>query len=504
MRRPRLGAWLLGIAVGAGLAAGAVFLWRLRAPLINAPPPAVVDDVLDSLPAPPVSVVESEVRYDLEPALQALEKAVPRAFGNIDDRRQMGTNNRAQFAFAAERGPFDVDIRGQRITISGIVEYEGRGWYRPFIGPTISAACGTGGVDRPRALVRIVSTLALTSRWTLRSRSRVDTVMALTDSTRDRCRVTPLHIDVTDRVLGATRSLLESQLSRLDQNVSQLPTRKRFEQWWRAMERPIKLTDSVYFLINPVDVALGRIDIDSGMAIARLRLEARPRIVSGYRPNDFEQFHEIPALRMDRVLGQGLQVTLEGAFGYDVASAMLRKALVGKRIRQGRRWVRIRALTLTGIGGGRVALGLRFDGSVRGLVYFTGTPQYDPQAEQLSVPDLTFDVPSGDLLVRGVAWLQDDWIRDYLRDAARLPLADQLDRLRQLAEKGMNRDLAPGVTLVAEVRRAEGVGVRATRRALLLRATASGSARLEIDKAPVVRRPAEVVVPQRDTGVGGG
>jgi hypothetical protein len=135
-----------------------------------------------------------------------------------------------------------------------------------------------------------------------------------------------------------------------------------------------------------------------------------------------------------------------------------------------------------------VALGVRFGGSAKGLVYLTGTPSYDQTSDQLLVPDLAFDLHTNDLLVRGVAWLKDDTIRDFLRDRARFPVDDQLDRLRQLAENGMNRDLSPGVSLIANLDRARAISVRATRRALLVRAQATGWARLDIDRPVGIRR----------------
>ena len=128
------------------------------------------------------------------------------------------------------------------------------------------------------------------------------------------------------------------------------------------------------------------------------------------------------------------------------------------------------------------------DGSVRGRFFLTGTPAYDSAKDELYVPDLAFDLQTEDLLVKGLAWLRDDWIRDFLRERARFPVADQLDRLRRLAEQGMNRRLTEGVELVATVERGENVRIRATRRALLVRADAAGQARLEINKPLKLKR----------------
>ena len=71
------------------------------------------------------------------------------------------------------RSPFRVRVTGQTLSISADVEYQGRVWYRPPIGPELSAGCGVGDAPRPRVRATLVSTGRLTPRWQLRTRTRV-------------------------------------------------------------------------------------------------------------------------------------------------------------------------------------------------------------------------------------------------------------------------------------------------------------------------------------------
>ncbi|MGQ0649101.1 MAG: DUF4403 family protein [Gemmatimonadaceae bacterium] len=472
----------------AGALAAFLVLGCTGAPELEAPPPLVVDDPADSLAPIEPSIIESEVRYDLGPAMASLERAVPRSFGDMEHRMQIPTNQRTWFAFAARRTPFDIRFNGHRASISTVIEYEGRGWYHPPIGPFVSAACATGDVPKPRARVQLVSDLALTRRWELVTRTRIGSIEPMSDSARDRCRVTIFRIDVTDRVMNATRGVLEAQLRQLDSAIANVKTRSRFERWWRDMSRPIRLTDSVWFTINPSDVRLRGVRSDSGELIAGLRLTARPRIETGNRPNDFDLFTPLPPLLRADTGQQGLHVALDGEIDYAVATAMLKRALVAKRIDIGDRHLVIADADLRGIGAGRVALGVRFTGGVSGMMYLTGTPVYDPRADQLLVPDLAYDLHTSNALVLGLAWLNDDAIRDFLRARARFPVNSQIDRLRALAERGMNRDLAQGVRLVATLDRANALAVRAMRSSLRVRAEATGAAHLEIDKPVRIAR----------------
>ena len=93
---------------------------------------------------------------------------------------------------------------------------------------------------------------------------------------RDKCTVTVFGIDVTDRVMEATRDKLQRELRTLDRALATVQTRDRFERWWRDISRPIRLADSIYLTINPSKVQLGGISVDGGEAVARIRLEASP------------------------------------------------------------------------------------------------------------------------------------------------------------------------------------------------------------------------------------
>ena len=90
-------------------------------------------------------------------------------------------------------------------------------------------------------------------------------------------------------------------------------------------------------------------------------------------------------------------------------------------------------------------------GDVTGIVYLVGTPRYDPGTNEIFVPDLDYDVGSKNLLVSGVEWVKHDEVRDFIRSQARWSVGDVMQTGRAQLEMGLNRDLAPGVRLAAEV-----------------------------------------------------
>ena len=111
-----------------------------------------------------------------------------------------------------------------------------------------------------------------------------------------------------------------------------------------------------------------------------------------------------------------------------------------------------------------------------------GTPRYDVASNELYVPDLDYDIGSTALLVQGLEWVKHDDVRGFITKNARWPVGNVIQTGKEQLQKGLNRDLAPGVHLSAEVNQVEGLSVRALRTAMRLRAQADANARLTINQ----------------------
>jgi hypothetical protein len=454
---------------------------------VDAPAPApIMDGAVDSLPTLPPSLVDAPITYDLAPAFAALEAAVPRTFGDIKVRRRSTTNRRIHTAFAAERDSFQVRFDGTTIHVATVLEYQGKGWYKAPLAGDLSGSCGMS-VMRPRVVVQLATTLRMTQDWHLRGKTEVTRVAPFSTDKRDQCEVTIFKIDVTDRVITASRSELEKRVAALDEKIAGIDVRSPIERWWRVLQRPIRLSDSVWLLLQPRGVHLGPIVGSGRMVSLDVGLTGEPRVVTGPRPADGTAV--LPLLQREKGKhDQALHVLLEGELSYELANSILRRNVVGKRIRRGARWVTLRDARLSGIGGGRVALALAFDGAASGLVYLVGTPRYDPETRQLYVPDLAYDVSSADLLVRGLEFMRRGDVQTLLRTRARFPVADLVEQARQRLERGMNRQLGQNATLAAKVATGDVLAVRATASGILVRAAANGTARLEVTRIPALSR----------------
>ena len=437
---------------------------------------------------PPISpsVVDAPISYALEPMLTALEQAVPRRFGNMATQITMPSNKRQSFAFAATRTPFAVAFDGTRLTLSTVVSYEGRGWYNPMIGPTVSAACGVDSL-RPRLRVVITTDLRVNADWQIHATSRVNSLRPFTESPRDACRVTLFKIDVTDRVVSALRPQLQRRLPTVDRRIGAFDLRSRVERWYNLLNKSIRVQDSLWLVLAPEEVRLGGLHLEDSALVADVRLHARPLLIYGPRPALITTSLP-PLVPANRVVGDSAHLLLEGLLGYDAASALLAKQLVGRKFSRFGRRVQVTRARFYPLGDGRLVLALGIDGAVAGDAYLVGTPQIDTASRTLAVPDLEFDVATANALVRGLAWLKKGDMLSELRSRARLPIEPLLEETRTRVEQALNRDLADGVSLSGTVTTGRLLDVVADPRFLVVRAEAIGKLGLGIDREIRLRR----------------
>ena len=181
--------------------------------------------------APTLSRFSVPLEYDVTAVLRVVDSIVPKAFGSMDDVRNVNGDSRKRYAFEATRGRFTAFASGREMHLRATFSYRARGFYKPPIGPTLSAGCGSAS-ERPRIVVELATPLTLTPDWHLATRARLVTIRPASSQDRDRCDVSFLDIDVTDRVIGAARSALVGKLPDIDRKVGTVDLTGRVTNWW--------------------------------------------------------------------------------------------------------------------------------------------------------------------------------------------------------------------------------------------------------------------------------
>jgi hypothetical protein len=444
---------------------------------VDAPAPAsVADDV--EVPDLPAARLAAPVEYDLSSILLDLEGAVPQTFGDLEERVDHPGNDRVEVAYLVDRSPFEARIFGDTARIGATLHYSGRAWYDPPILPAVSASCGLeSDARRPRARIELSSRLTLDADWVLRSEVQVDLVEAVSDEDVDRCRITPLGIDVTGTALGGVRSALESRREDINRQVAGVDVRSRLLGVWHTLEEPVELTEDVWLQVRPEAVTRGRVFGEGTVLTIEVGMLARPVISLGPRPDSV--FTELPPLQEGEV-PDSAEIYLEARLHYPEAGARLMRELGEREVRLSGGLVRIHDLAFRGIGGGQLALEVTFGGTASGTLFLVGTPELDHDAGEVHVPDLTFDVATRNLLVGGLAWLAHDELVVFLRDRARIPVETIMSAAQEQLFRGLNRDLSDEVRVEGEVLSSQLLQVVALRESLVVHATADARATFRV------------------------
>ena len=427
-------------------------------------------------PSPTLSSFDVPVEYDFSPILREVERVVPKTLGDLDSLRQMGDDERRMYAFEIERGPFTTFMRGSNVHLRTTLAYAVRGVYNPPVGPNIAAGCGRGDV-RPEMTVEIVTPLTLSPSWHLRSAVKLGRLEVASDSAEDRCKVSLLRLDVTDRVVDAARQGLTDHLDDIDREIAKIDLTDQVTGWWEDLSTPIRLTDGVWLLLRPRQLRTGRVTGQGHLLTLRVGLDAYPRVVTGAEPAD--TIPPLPPL-VQGASNSGFRIVIDGNVDYATASREVTSALRGKSVTKAGQTVSVGTVTVSPVPGGKLALTVAFEGAARGTLRFVGTPRYDEARGQIVVPDLDYALDTDNDLVRAIAWIKSEDLRGLFRDNARVPVAPVLERGKALLTEGLNRQVGRVVTLAATVDSVSVEGLHVTRGGVVVRAGASGKAAVSV------------------------
>jgi hypothetical protein len=445
-------------------------------------------DLADEDPPPPpqtLSRINVPIRYDFTPVMATVERSVPRKFGSLDSVRDVPGDPRHRYAFEATRGPFTAFVVGSQVHLRTTLTYAARGFYKPVVGPTVSAGCGSAS-PRPRLVVELVTPLTVDTGWHLRSKARVAAVRPASARERDQCKVSVIRLDATDKVVDAARKGLEAQLPQIDRRIAAVSLREHAVDWWDALSHPIRLHDSIWLTLHPARLRLGKVTGAKQVLTIQAGVDAYPRIISGAEPQDAPS--PLPALA-GPAGADGFDIVIDGNIDYGTVSKTLTALLAKKTVTTSGHTVTIDSIAASGRAGGRIELALNFSGDANGVLLLHGTPTYQRKTGEIEIPDLDYDLDTDNNVVDAMAWVQSDDLRAMLRDRARIPVKPVLDRGRRLLAAGLNRTIGGAITLSARV---DSVAVRdlyVRRPGIVVRAAAHGKAKVAvIPKRPPAKR----------------
>lgn len=441
------------LALSSAMAIGAIAgESRVPAPVLPAP---------TTLPEAGVSFVRIPVRLPVEALRADLEQRIP---PNVVPAVDFAPYEKdLQVRYAIQRDSVSATLDQNAIEFQSKLLY----WLETR-GPEVeSARCGSASEP-----------IAVRAAWNVRcgwqDGWRLDTRTTVRPTAFSlRCKPVPPAVNFTaflnrkidERVVLPVATALDSMLQ------AKVQVRPLLEAAWRSLTEPIDLGGAGWLAWHPESVTAEPFQSEGGALVSQLAIVARPRVTAGERPPVTP-----PPLPETKVRLSGEHVLVSMKFEVpleDVQAKLGRVAPAGAKMH------------VTG-SGARVAITCEMTDATAVPLYLVGDLEYDPSVYRLAVRGLDYTPESRAAHVATVSSgsekaLDLRKLRDDVEAALSFDLGVRVSTGLILLGKGMNRQLASGVSMRGGAMEQKVLATYVTDTAFGLRLAARGQATLQVE-----------------------
>ena len=407
-------------------------LFFALAPILGAQIPA---------PDPGPSFIAAPIRINLEPIFQSVERAAPKTPPGVETWTPLPSPPGAVYRFNLYRDSFNFRISRNRISLHTIAHY----WLEVGLkaGPYVKGvgSCGLGQEGFRRVLLGTQADLNLTPTWGLDLKVQLDDPAALSP-----CAITFLNYDITDQVTAGMKENLLKATTAMEQQVrDSAMLRQKAEAVWTQALQPMPLAEGVWLSLNPERIRLAPWTLQGRVLILTPELQVRPVITLGDMPA--LQARPLPPLESSiQAIAPGFKVRVNADLPFEHATAQLRRQVQGKCFDTDQGSFEVLDATVRGQNG-KAILELSLKGKIDGRLALQGRPTFDPINGTLQIQDLDYTLESRSWITQFGEWLFRSTLKKTIQEKANWFMDKSLKDVKTLAQEGLNRPLAPGLSI---------------------------------------------------------
>ena len=436
----------------------------------DVPVPAVAGESDARIPPAERAVIAVPVNIAMTRLLAQTDSVFP-ATDSLDRSKCSSLGGLVCHQYVYRRDTLDLAMSGDRMTLLTKLRFRGR-VALPGVGGI--ASCGYEPESMRRAEFRMSTSFYWRTDWRLASRGTV-----MTADIVDPCQVTLLRVDATPlmlRVVNGQVTKFRQQFDSIVPAVADL--RPAADSLWRTLQRPFALdsASTVWLNMAPEGASLAPLVGGASAITTGILMTARPRVVVGAKPALATK--ALPSLTLAGASG-GIHVPLDIELPFDALSQRATALLAGEIAGKG---IAVRDVTVWGVNDTAVVK-VRIEGRMSGSLYLVGSVSYDAASRSVLIPNLRYTLESSSKMSSIKATLGAPRIHRALDQATghgRLAVGEQLDRFKTQLGTELNRELAPGVTLVGAVTDVRIEHLYTTPTAFVLRVVFDGAASIDV------------------------
>lgn len=417
------------------------------------------------------SNINIPIEIDLNPYFKLAEQTVNTQFEGSDHPCEG-----LRYYYKFIRSPFNISGIKDMINLSFEGQYQIKGNYcakcindRCLL-PSPTFSCG---FDEPMRRISIgyASKINLLPNYRLQS----STSLVKAEAT-DKCTISFIHVDITNKLMKEIKNQLDILGKNVDEQVYAYDIKPMMKDIWNQLTEVQKVEELGYLTLNPSSISISDVMLNGSKLNIKLGLTCHPFFSVGKiasKPTN------LPDLS-DNTLQNGFSVYTDVKADYKDLTEILNGKLKGYSLNIKRKKIMISNLKIEGIGNSSISLKVDFKGSQKGAMYFIGTPNFDTSNNTLTIPDLSFELKSKNMLMKMASWLLNDKITEKIKSAAIFDLTPLITDAKNSLQNQLNRNLTNNVQMKGLVNTFSIQQISTHSEAMSLRLLSSGEINIRI------------------------
>ena len=438
-------------------------LIKPEAPLAVKEPPHSTTSIVSNINIP--------IEIDLNPYFKLAEQTVNPLYEGNDN-----TCEGLRYYYKFIRSPFNISGNNDMINLSFEGKYQIKGNYcakcfnNRCLVPSPTFSCG---FDEPlrRMSIGYTSKLRLLPNYHLQS----NTSLTKAEAT-DKCKISFINIDITEKLMKEVKNQLDILGKNVDEQVRAYDLKPLMKEIWNKLFEVQKVEDLGYLSLNPSSISINDIRLHGSLLNLELGLTCNPMFSVGKMESKPTKLPDLS----NNTFQNGFSVYTDIVADYNDLTELLNSKLIGYIFEVNRKKIIITNLKIEGIGNSRISLKVDFNGSKKGTIYFVGTPNFNDLKNTLTIPDLSFELKSKNILMKMASWLLNDKITDKIKSVAIFDLTAMINDAKNNLQNQLNRNLTDNVQMKGLVNNLSLEHISTNSDAMLLRLLSSGELSIQI------------------------
>ncbi|MES2380348.1 MAG: DUF4403 family protein [Bacteroidota bacterium] len=241
--------------------------------------------------------------------------------------------------------------------------------------------------------------------------------------------------------------------SKIDQEVPKsVPLKKMVGDTWKSLAEPT-LLDTAYnawLVLKPKNIFITPITYTEQEMQIKLGIASIIEVVSGYKPTNDSFNLALPPLRQANQLNDEVKINLAATIAFDQINASINKQFTAKPMVLESNEYKINIKEAKAFAyGTKIMIAIDLEGKVqkgkmgkgiKGIVYVTGIPSYNPINKSIEIKQFDFDIKTRDILVKSASWLVNSKkFRENIEKQMVFSIADQLAEAKKVANEAVNK-----------------------------------------------------------------